>query len=142
MGVTFESTNYRFAITRPDIPYTLYAGEDHLLLVPREVAKVHPRFPTAPVPLPRLRLQLSPLYTEIYKEKYGRDPKFTSKCVGFGLEEDEVVVATVLAGTPYVPQWLFSDLFKGDLLNRMDECSDAEAVFGMMQFDLRETALR
>ncbi|KAI2636582.1 hypothetical protein GGS26DRAFT_501711 [Hypomontagnella submonticulosa] len=140
MGVTFESIEYQCSVTRPDIPYTLYVGEDHLLLVPREVAKVHPKFPSTQDPLPRLKLQLSQFWIDEYKSTYGSDPEFTARRVGFGLEEDEVVVAAVLAGTPYVPNWQFSNLLKGDTRNAMDESSDAYADFGMMQFDLSQAA--
>ncbi|XXH03859.1 hypothetical protein Hte_010265 [Hypoxylon texense] len=140
MGVTFESVEYQCSVIRPDIPYTLYVGKDHLLLVPREVAKVHPKFPSTQGPLPRFKLQLSHYWTKTYKSASGRDPVFPTRGVGFGLEEDEVVVAAVLPGTGYVPHWQFSDLFNGDTGNLMDESSDADADFGMMQFDLSQTA--
>ncbi|KAI1372454.1 hypothetical protein F4677DRAFT_432341 [Hypoxylon crocopeplum] len=140
MGIIFESIEYQCSVTRPDIPYTLYVGKDHLLLVPREVAKVHPKFPSNQGPLPPLGLRLSQFWMEEYKSAYGQDPVFTAKKVDFGLEEDEVVVAAVLVGSNYIPQWIFSDLLNGDTRNRMDESSDADADFGLMQFDLCQTA--
>ncbi|OTB00540.1 hypothetical protein M426DRAFT_324205 [Hypoxylon sp. CI-4A] len=140
MGVIFESVEYQCSITRPDIPYTLYVGKDHLLLVTRNVAKVHPKFPSARELVPRVKLQLSQYWLETYKSMYGKDPTFTTKNIGFGLEEDEVVVATILPGTSYIPHWQFSDLLNGDTGNKMDQSSDPYADFGMMEFDLQSTA--
>lgn len=140
--ILVESVEYQCSVTRPDIPYTLYVGKDHLLLVPREVAKIHPKFPSNQGPLPRLRPQLSQFWSEKFKSTYGRDPAFTTRNVGFGLEEDEVVVAAILEGSSYIPHWQFSDLFNGDTGSLMDESSDAKASFGMMQFDLSQSAVR
>ncbi|KAI1772952.1 hypothetical protein F4818DRAFT_424451 [Hypoxylon cercidicola] len=65
--ISVESIEYQCSVTRPDIPYTLYVGKDHLLLVPREVAKVHPKFPSTQGPLPQIRLQLSQYWIKEYK---------------------------------------------------------------------------
>ncbi|KAI0383699.1 hypothetical protein F5Y04DRAFT_19326 [Hypomontagnella monticulosa] len=141
MGVTFESVEYLCSVTRPDIPYTLYVGKDHLLLVPCEVIKVHPKFPSTQDPLPRLRLQISKYWKDTYKSKYGQDPTFTAGEVGFGLEEDEVVVAAVLGGSNCVPNWQFCDLLEGDIDSRMDESTNADIGFGLMKAHLTYTSV-
>jgi len=136
MTVTFESTEFQCSITRPDIPYTLYVSDSYLLLVPRQVTKVHRKFPTMQDPPQRFRLQLSDYWTTEFKKKFNQKPKFSHKHVDFGLEDDEVVVTAVLDGSNLVPHWEFRTLFNGDSGNLMDTSSDAEASFGMMKWDL------
>ena len=94
-----------------------------------------------PDPPQRYRLQLSDYWTNEYKRKYNSEPKFHYKNVEFGLEDDEVVVAALLDGSNLVPHWEFRTLFKGDNGHLMDISSDAKASFGMMQRDLRKTAV-
>jgi len=94
-----------------------------------------------PDPPQRYRLQLSDYWTNEYKRKYNSEPTFYYKNVGFGLEDDEVVVAALLDGSNLVPYWEFRTLFKGDNGHLMDISSDAKASFGMMQWDLRRTAV-
>jgi hypothetical protein len=138
--VSVESTEFQCSITRPDIPYTLYVSESYLLLVPRQVTKVHPKFPTMQGPPQRFRLQLSDNSTNDFKNKFNQEPKFSHKYVDFGLEDDEIVVAAVLDGSNYIPHWEFRTLFNGDSRNLMDISSDAEASFGMMKWDLAREA--
>jgi len=136
MPVTFESTEFQCSLTRPDIPYTLYVSDSYLLLVPREVTNVHRKFPTMQVPPQRFKLQLSDYWTNEYKKKFKQEPKFSTKHVGFGLEDDEVVVAALLDGSNFIPHWEFRTLLNGDNTQLMDTSSDAEASFGMMIWDL------
>jgi hypothetical protein len=56
------------------------------------------------------------------------------------LEENEVVVAALLNGSNFIPYWEFRTLLNGDNTHFMDTSSDAEAGFGMMQWDLREAS--
>jgi hypothetical protein len=138
--VSVESTEFQCSITSPDIPYTLYVSDSYLLLVPRQVTKVHPRFPAMQDPPQRFRLQLSDTSVNDFKKKFNQEPKFSHKYVDFGLEDDEVVVAAVLDGSNYIPHWEFRALFNGDSRNLMDISSDAEASFGMMKWDLAREA--
>jgi hypothetical protein len=136
-----SGAEFQCSTTRPDIPYTLYVGVKYLLLVPREVTKVHRNFPAMPDPPPRYRLQLSDYWTNEYKSKYNSEPTFHYKYVEFGLEDDEVVVAALLDGSNLVPHWEFRTLFKGDSRHLIDQSSDAKASFEMMQWDLSRTAV-
>ncbi|KAH6714682.1 hypothetical protein DL95DRAFT_372620 [Leptodontidium sp. 2 PMI_412] len=140
MPVTFEGTQYHASLTSPYIPYTLYISETHLLLVPREVQQIHPNFPKDPAPTGNIRLELSDTYKKQFKAKYQGEPKFSVKDVGFGLDDDEVVVAGILQGTNWIPHWEFSSLFKGDLRNLLESSSDVKASFGLMEWDLKVAA--
>jgi hypothetical protein len=136
MPVTFESAEFQCSITRPDIPYTLYVSDSYLLLVPRQVTNVHPKFPSVQSPPQRFRLQLSDYWTDEYKRRFNQEPKFSNKYVDFGLEENEVVVAALLDGSNFIPYWDFRALLNGENTHHMDISSDAEASFGMMKWDL------
>lgn len=113
-----------------------------LLLVPRKVDKIHPLFPTTPAPTQRITLKLSDLYANKFRQQFNREPKFSPRRVGFGLEDDEVVVAAILEGSNHIPHWEFRSLLRGDTDNLMDVSSDAEASFGMMKWDLSGAASR
>jgi len=95
-----------------------------------------------PNPPQRYKLQLSDHWMEEYKTKYKSKAIFHYKYVGFGLEDDEVNVAAWLNGSNLVLQGEFRSLFKGELGHLMDSSSDAQATFGLMEWDLKMTAVR
>jgi hypothetical protein len=138
--ISVEGSEYQCSITRPDIPYTLYVNDSYLLLVPRQVIKVHRNFPTQQGPPQQFRLQLSDHWTNEYRNKYNREPKFSHRHVDFGLEDDEVVVAALLNGSNMIPHWEFRTLFNGNNGHVMDTSSDAETIFGLMVWDLTQAA--
>lgn len=138
--IAVEGKEYYCSNTRPDIPYTLYVAKQELLLVPREVQKIHPLFPTSPAPDRRIILVLSNVYASQFRSKYGHEPEFEVSSVGFGLDDDEVLVAGILQGTNEIATWEFRDLLNGDSRNRSESSSDVRASFGMMDFDLKSTA--
>ena len=135
-NILVESTKFQCSITRPDIPYTLYVSDSYLLLVPRQVDNVHPKFPSAQIPPQRFRLQLSDDCINEHKRESNQEPKFSHKYVDFGLEENEVVVAALLDGSDFIPYWDFRTLLNGENTHHMDISSDAAASFGMMKWDL------
>ncbi|KAH9893765.1 hypothetical protein F4778DRAFT_294756 [Xylariomycetidae sp. FL2044] len=147
MPVTFEGNNYICSITNPDIPYTIWVHENHLLLVPRQVPKVHKAFPSVPAARAQQRftLQLGDHIVKQYQQQYGRAPTFTSRGVQFGYEEDEgVVVAALLPGSNLIPYWDFQRFLNRDATvvreHFTDETSDPQAGFGIMAWDLRQAA--
>ena len=140
-----EGRDYFCSQTRPDIPYTIYVSENELLLVPRQVEKLHPlfAFPTSRDAEKRFTLKLSDLYLNKLREQYGREPKFSCRRgVTFGMEDDEVVVAAIVEGTNQMAVWEFKALFNGHEENTMDQSSDVEASLGILHFDLSTTARR
>jgi hypothetical protein len=141
--IPVEGAEFLCSNTRPDIPYTLYVNESYLLLVPREVAKVHPNFPTVQGPLQRFKLELSDHVANEYRTKYNKGPKFSIRNVHFGLEEDEVVVAALLEGSNMIPHWEFRTLLDGTTPGNKhltDYCSNTETFFGLMSHDLSMAA--
>jgi hypothetical protein len=143
--ISVEGAEFQCSTTRPDIPYTLYVNDSYLLLVPRQVTKVHPNFPTTQGPLQRFKLELSDHVADEYRTKYNKEPKFSSRNVHFGLEDDEVVVAALLESSNMIPHWEFRTLLDGanpGNKHLTDYSSDAEASFGMMHHDLSMAARR
>ncbi len=139
--ISVEGAEFQGSLTRPDIPYTLYVSTSYLLLVPREVARVHPNFPPMPDPPQRYKLQHSDYLANEYKQKYNKEPKFDYKNVGFGLDDSEVVVAALLDGGEFVANWEFQALFRGANDQLMDNSGDSELCFEIMQRDLRAAAV-
>ncbi|TVY15313.1 hypothetical protein LARI1_G007154 [Lachnellula arida] len=156
MTVTFEGNEYQCSTTRPDIPYALYVADTYLLLVPREVSTVHPKFPTTQTPAQQFRLELSDYWTNEYKTKVNKQPMFHYKKAEFGLEDNEVVVAALLNGSAWIPNWEFRTILSGGNAGVIKDhvvemCGDAEDaedvrdardIFGMLQWHLRHTAVR
>ena len=135
---------YESSITHPNIPYAIYVHENHLLIVPRNVETTHKEFPKVQDHR-RFTLQLSDDCVDEYRKKHGQPPKFAPRGVNFGSEEDEgVVVMALLNGSNVVPYWDFREMLNGDqsVINThfTEQSSDAEASFGMMQFDLGQAA--
>jgi len=83
---------------------------------------------------------LSDYWINEYKRKFNQEPKFSAKYVAFGLEENEVIVAALPNGSNFISYWEFRTLLNGDNTHFVDISSDAEASFGMMQWDLREAS--
>jgi hypothetical protein len=140
--IPVEGAEFQCSITRPDIPYTLYVNDSYLLLVPRQVAKVHPNFPTFQGPLQRFKLELLDRVVDEYRTKYNKEPKF-SRNSHFGLEDDEVVVAALLESSNMIPHWEFRTLLDGTNPGNKhltDYSSDAKASFGIMDYDLSMAA--
>ncbi|TVY38967.1 hypothetical protein LOCC1_G008287 [Lachnellula occidentalis] len=150
MTVTFEGNEYQCSTTRPDIPYALYVGDTYLLLVPREVANVHPNFPTTQIPAQQFRLELSDYWTNEYKTKVNKKPMFHYKKAEFGLEDGEIIVMALLNGSTWIPQWEFCTILNGGNVgvvkdHSTDTCADARDAadsFGLMEWDLKQTAVR
>ncbi len=143
--IPVEGAEFQCSNTRPDIPYTLYVNDSYLFLVPRQVAKVHPNFPTIQGPLQRFKLELSDHVVDEYRTKYNKEPKFSRRNVGFGLEDDEVVFAALLEGSDMIPHWEFRTLLDGtnpENKHLTDYSSDAGVSFGIMQHDLSMAARR
>ncbi|KAL3419073.1 hypothetical protein PVAG01_09294 [Phlyctema vagabunda] len=146
MRPKFEGVEYLYATTRPDIPYALYTSERYLLLVPRVVRRVHPRFPANPYPTKRYRLELSWQWTDRFKATYGRDAQFTARNTNIGLDADEVVVGALLVGTDLVPSWEFRDIFSGRCgyvvdNHSMTSSSSAVDCFGALCWNLTQAAV-
>jgi len=96
-------------------------------------------------PTKRYKLELSDFWAAEYKKSSKGKAMYSYKFVGFGLEDDEVVVVAWLQGTDHVAQWEFRKMFEGDyiyVVDCVDQSSDAKDVFGNMAFDLRTTAVR
>ena len=74
--IPVEGAEFQCSTTRPDIPYTLYVNDSYLLLVPRQVANVHPNFPSIQGPLHRFKLELSDRVDNEYRTKYNKSPSF------------------------------------------------------------------
>jgi hypothetical protein len=88
-------------------------------------------------------LELSDPVADEYRKKYNKEPKFSARKVHFGLEDDEVVVAALLEGSNMIPHWEFCTLLDGsDPGNKhfTTHSSDAEASFGIMNWDLSMAA--
>jgi hypothetical protein len=140
-----EGAEFQCSTTRPDIPYTIYVNESYLLLVPRQVDKVHPNFPTVQGPLQRFKLELSDHVVHEYRTKYNKEPKFYFKNVDFGLDDNNVVVAALLESSNIIPHWEFCTLLDGTLPGNKhltEYSSDGKASFGMMHYDLSMAARR
>ncbi|TVY87428.1 hypothetical protein LAWI1_G008367 [Lachnellula willkommii] len=109
-----------------------------------------PQIPTTQTPAQQFRLELSDYWANEYKTKVNKKPMFHYKKVEFGLEDDEVVVTALLNGSTWVPQWEFRTILKGDGKGAIkdhltDTCADerdAADVFGLMEWDLTQTAVR
>jgi hypothetical protein len=131
-------------MTHPNIPYTIYVHENHILLVPREVETVHKEFPILRDER-RFTLQLSDNTIDNYQQKYNKAPAFTTKNVCFGFEEDEgVVVAALLPGSGMIPYWGFRAMLAGNQTvirkHFTDQSSSPADSFGLMQWDLAQAA--
>lgn len=140
MPISLESLEFQCSITRPDIPFTLYVSDSDLLLVPRQVTNIHRSFPTVQYSPQRFRLQLSDYWVGEYKRKFNQEPKFSANHVGFGLEDDEVVVAVLLDGSNFIAYWEFHTLLSGDNSHHISMSSDAKASVGIMKWDLAEAS--
>jgi hypothetical protein len=92
-----EGTNYQCSTTHPNIPFTLYVHEDHFLLVPRAVDKVHRAFPEGNRQCSSHAATWSDHTVAEYRTKHGnKTPRFEHEHVGFGWEEDEGIVICAL----------------------------------------------
>ncbi|KAI0480728.1 hypothetical protein GGR56DRAFT_287835 [Xylariaceae sp. FL0804] len=146
MTVDFEGTQYQSLTTSPYIPYAVYVHENHLLLVPRAVEKVHPAFPARQGQDQRhFTLQLSDWAVSTYQGRFGQAPKFEGRRVDFGFEEDEgVVVCALLPGSDLIPYWSFATMLRGEetVIRKhfMDLTSDPEDGYGIMLWDLKAQA--
>lgn len=139
-----EGNEFQNAIERADIPFTLYVADSYLLLVPRKIAKVHPKYPTTLAPSQRIRLQLKHKDVDQFRAEFHEEPMFSHLKVTSGLEDEKtVLVGAMIIGTtdhPWLAQWDFPELLNGNTKNRLTSNTIADETFGHLGPDLDQAA--
>ncbi|CAJ2506140.1 Uu.00g002700.m01.CDS01 [Anthostomella pinea] len=140
-----QGSEYHGSVTHPNIPYTIYVHDNHLLLVPRAVDKLHKELRDFRHNHRRFTLQLSDDWLEAY-QKYNMPPIFAARKVNFGFNEDKgVVVAALLGpGSNLIPYWNISSMLRGRktviCVHFMYGTPDPEGRYQMMLMDLDQAA--